>query len=241
MHAHASEGIGEEAIPLALLLLADGRLPAGGHAHSSGMEQAVDDGIVADLESLEEVLLGRLETVGVLEARAAARACWLARRYDVTARMEAETLGTALADLDAAFTARLASSVARQASRAQGSAHARLGRRAFPDAAPLFDAAGRTPHLAVALGLLSAATGARPGAAAALAAYHAVAGPASAALRLLGLDPVGVTATIARLVRHAAALVAAAPGAGELPLLTSPVLEILHERHHERKERLFAS
>lgn len=241
MHTREREGIGAAAIPLPLLLLADGRLPAGGHAHSSGMEQAVDDGVVVDLESLGEVLLGRLETVGILEAQVAARACRLAGQYDVTRRGDSELLGAGLADLDAAFTARLTSPAARRASRAQGSAHARLGRRVFPDAAPVFDAAGPAPHLAVALGLLSAATGAQPGAAAALAAYHAVAGPGSAALRLLGLDPVGVTALLARLVRHAASLLAAGPGGDELPLLTSPVFEILHERHDEREERLFAS
>lgn len=34
-----------------LLLLADGRLPAGGHANSGGMEEACAAGAVADLEA----------------------------------------------------------------------------------------------------------------------------------------------------------------------------------------------
>ena len=37
----------------ALLLLADGRLPTGGHAHSGGTESAVAVGQVTDLASLE--------------------------------------------------------------------------------------------------------------------------------------------------------------------------------------------
>ena len=37
----------------ALLLLADGRFPAGGHAHSGGVEAAVTHGAVHDTDSLE--------------------------------------------------------------------------------------------------------------------------------------------------------------------------------------------
>ncbi|MDP9074601.1 MAG: urease accessory protein, partial [Actinomycetota bacterium] len=46
--------------PIAALLLADGRFPGGGHAHSGGLEAAVADGSVADLAGLEAFLIGRL-------------------------------------------------------------------------------------------------------------------------------------------------------------------------------------
>src|SRR5256885_14967166 len=59
----------------ALLLLADGRFPGGGHAHSGGLEPAVADGAVYDLVSLESFLAGRLLTTGEVDAWLAAAAC----------------------------------------------------------------------------------------------------------------------------------------------------------------------
>ena len=41
-----------------LLVLADGRLPAGGHAHSGGLEAAVAAGRVHDLSTVESFLRG---------------------------------------------------------------------------------------------------------------------------------------------------------------------------------------
>ena len=58
----------------ALMLLADGRFPTGGHAHSGGMESAVADGRVHDEDSLEAFLRGRLVTAGRVDAALAAAA-----------------------------------------------------------------------------------------------------------------------------------------------------------------------
>ena len=58
-----------------LLLLADSRLPAGGHAHSGGLEPAVAAGSVADLDGLTGFLRGRLATAGLVSAGLAAAAC----------------------------------------------------------------------------------------------------------------------------------------------------------------------
>ncbi|MDP9388377.1 MAG: urease accessory protein UreF, partial [Actinomycetota bacterium] len=49
---------------LSALLLADGRFPAGGHAHSAGVEAAVADGRVGDVASLAAFARGRLWTAG---------------------------------------------------------------------------------------------------------------------------------------------------------------------------------
>ncbi|MFF0317993.1 urease accessory protein UreF [Micromonospora sp. NPDC005252] len=57
-----------------LLLLADGRFPAGAHAHSGGLEAAVAAGRVSDLASLESFLVGRLTTAGLVGAAFAAAA-----------------------------------------------------------------------------------------------------------------------------------------------------------------------
>ena len=64
----------------ALLLLADGRLPAGGHAHSGGLEAAVAAGRVHDLATLEAFLRGRLATAGLVAAAFAAAAAASAAR-----------------------------------------------------------------------------------------------------------------------------------------------------------------
>jgi urease accessory protein len=57
-----------------LLLLADGRLPSGGHAHSGGVEAAVGAGRVHDLPTLAAFLRGRLATAGLVAAAFAAAA-----------------------------------------------------------------------------------------------------------------------------------------------------------------------
>ncbi|MEU3543230.1 urease accessory UreF family protein, partial [Streptomyces paromomycinus] len=58
----------------ALLVLADGRFPAGGHAHSGGAEAAVKAGRIRDAASLEAFCRGRLHTAGLVAAALAAAA-----------------------------------------------------------------------------------------------------------------------------------------------------------------------
>ncbi|MFG1710481.1 urease accessory protein UreF [Nonomuraea sp. M3C6] len=58
----------------ALLVLADGRFPAGGHAHSGGAEAAVTAGRVRDVAGLQEFCRGRLHTSGLVAAGLAAAA-----------------------------------------------------------------------------------------------------------------------------------------------------------------------
>jgi urease accessory protein len=69
-----------------------------------------------------------------------------------------------------------------------------------------------------------------------------VSGPATAAQRLLGLDPMRVAAATARL---AAAVDAEAERAsletGPPAACTDPLLDLLAERHATRRERYFAS
>jgi urease accessory protein len=224
----------------ALLLLADGRLPAGGHAHSAGMEAAVVDGGVRDLAGLEQFLRGRLATAGLLSAAFAAAACVAARRPD-----PAERDGL-LATLDAELDARTPSPAQRDASRAQGRTLLRAGRAAWEVAAVALPPA---PHHPIVLGVVAAAAGLGPDDAALAAAYGAVSGPASAAIRLLGLDPLAVTGLQARLAeemeRVAASAAATAALAARSPdLLPAPSavrLDLLAERHRTAPVRMFTS
>lgn len=58
----------------ALLVLADGRFPAGGHAHSGGAEPAVKAGHIRNAQDLASFCLGRLHTTGLTSAALAAAA-----------------------------------------------------------------------------------------------------------------------------------------------------------------------
>ncbi|NEM05734.1 urease accessory protein UreF [Geodermatophilus normandii] len=213
----------------ALLTLADSRLPAGGHTHSGGVEQAIAAGLVHAPSSLAAFLLRRLTTAGVVAAGLAAAACE----------------GGDLAALDAEADARTPSPALRAASRQQGRGLVRVGRRAWPS--PLWDALPPAPHHPVALGVAAAAGGLTPRDAAAAAAYLTVSGPATAAQRLLAMDPLTVAAVTARLAPEIDAVAEAASGRNghfchsDLPADTDLLLDLLAEVHTARKDRFFAS
>lgn len=193
----------------ALLLLTDSRLPAGGHAHSGGAERAVASGAVHDVPSLAHFLRGRLRTAGTVAAALTAASC--AHASIGTASPGTVPSGTACPGaaptgavsweaLDAEMDARTASPAQREASRTQGRLLLRVARRIWPS--PVLDELARaipSPHHPLALGAAAHAAGATPEEAALAAAYHAVTGPATAAVRLLGLDPVAVHAVLAGL------------------------------------------
>jgi len=214
---------------LAALVLADSRFPGGGHAHSGGLEEAAARGMVSDLDGLGSFLAGRLRTAGLLAAvfaAAAARpgACW--------------------DGLDAELDARTPAPAQREASRAQGRATLRAAQAAWPG--PELDAlaaARPRPHHAVLVGAVVGLDGGSPADAARCAAYLALTGPAAAAVRLLGLDPLAVNALVVGLGPALAQVVAAA-GTGALPAPGAPVLDLMaqsHVRHHREQVRLFAS
>ncbi len=233
---HREPGYG---LTSALLLLGDSRLPVGGHAHSAGAEAAVAAGLVRDVEDLSAFLQGRLLTAGLTAAALAAAACRMAGAPDPA--------GLAWELLDVEVDARIPSPAARAASRAQGRAVLRLGRTCWPHAA--WASLGPAPHHTVALGVATAACAGTPRDAAMLCAQSGTGGPASAALRLLGLDPAEVTALLTRLapsidaVAEEAAQLAAAAGddLAALPSRGAPMLDVHAELHAAAEVRLFAS
>jgi urease accessory protein len=212
----------------ALLTLADSRLPAGGHTHSGGVEQAIAAGVVTDPSSLAAFLRRRLATSGAVAAGLAAAACRAAGDADALGRLDEEA------------DARTPSPALRAASRQQGRGLVRVGRRAWPAAG--WDALPALPHHAIALGVAAAAGGLTARDAAQAAAYLSISGPATAAQRLLAMDPLTVAAVTARLSPDVDAVASRSDGRdGEIPTATDPFLDLLAEVHTARTDRFFAS
>jgi len=228
----------------ALLLLADGRLPSGSHAHSAGLEQAVTDGRVRTVADVELFARGALETAGFTAAALSAATCAMAGAGTVP--MDAVPWERLCAEA----AARQPSAAVRAAAEAQGRALLRTGRRVWP-AAGLEQLAACTlrPPLPVALGAVAAAAGLQPADAALAVLQGSAAGLASAAVRLLGLDPIEVAAALARLTDtvdrladEAATFADADPARlALLPATTGPLLDVLAEQHDDREMTLFAS
>jgi urease accessory protein len=252
-----------------LLLLADSRLPSGGHGHSGGVEALVDRGLLESVDDLALFLEGRIRTGGRVVAAVAAAACVLAAGGGTGRLQQGGHTATGLeqghlaaipagpsgaADWprwEAAVAARTPSTALRAASRAQGAALLRTVALAFPTPAVAALRALPRVHHPLVLGAAAAAAGAGPAEAAALALHHLVGGASTAAVRLLGLDPLRVTAVAAGVARaadpvaaDAAALGAAAVAAGDpalLPTEGSPLTDVLAELHRASEATLFAS
>ncbi|MGN6753655.1 MAG: urease accessory protein UreF [Intrasporangium sp.] len=217
-----------------LLLLADGRFPAGGYAHSGGLEPSVTLGTVRDLASLAAFLEGRVRTTGFVAAAFAAAA------VTATAARDAGRLGM----LDVELDARMPSPAQRATSRQLGRQLLRTLQAVAPSGN--LDLLGPRPHQPVVLGAGAAVLGLGPREAAAAVLHEAVAGPAAAAVRLLSLDPFQ---THAILVRVGPLLDELADGAArcssgdaeDLPAWGAPLLDLAAEEHQRREGRLFAS
>lgn len=225
------------------LVLADARFPGGGHIHSGGLEEAAERGLVRTPADLVGFLSGRLRTNGAVQALFAAAA----------ARLGAEGAAApgAWAELDAEFSARTPSAAARETSRLQGVGTMRAAGAMFPRH-PLLTALRAEvarPHQAVVTGALTVAGGGSVHDAALAAAYTAVTVPATAGVKLLGMDPLVVNGLITAMSEQIEGIAAwaselAALPPAELPSPSAPLLDVFAERHdqqHQKEVRLFAS
>jgi urease accessory protein len=244
--------------PLALLL-ADSRFPSGSYAHSLGLEQAVADG----LTDVPAFIRARLRLVAEADARfvvEARRACppprpdaaalrrgptrpGLADAPRDPARSDAAGVAAALVRLDREWAARTPSPVLREAARRLGGQLLRSAAVVWPGGAiAAYRATSRGTPRPVALGVVAGAAGVSEVDTALLALYDDAATVASAALKLLPLDPAVTARWLAELspaLREAASRVAA--DRGPLPSPAAIALELAAPIHLERRERLFAS
>jgi urease accessory protein len=205
-----------------LLALADSRLPTGGHVHSGGMEEAITAGLVTDLATLRAYLRRRVRTQGLVTA-------------SLAAAVHTGTLTVRAADAET--DARTPAPAARAASRAQGRGLLRLAKRVWPehDWAPL----GLKPHLAVAAGAVGIASAVAPEHTALSMVYTTMTGSATAAQRLLALDPADVAALTFEL--SALCEQTAAAAVKEIADLSDPLLDVLAQDHAARERPLFVS
>ncbi|MFB7799449.1 urease accessory protein UreF [Isoptericola sp. NPDC056134] len=237
------------------MLLADARLPGGGHAHSASLEPALRGGMPpADVPAW---MVGRATTVSLVEAGTAV----------VTARLLADA-GPAAGTVDApddrvdavvrAWAARTPSPALRDASRLLGRGYLRVARTLWPGSAAVHvlarhDAASRrestghprgtgAPPRAVVLGAICAAAGVPPADVVRLTVYDDAQAAASALLKLEPLDPLAparwvldaCTAAEEHVLR-----VAACATPEDIPSSGAPLTEGWAEAHAVTTQRLF--
>lgn len=186
------------------MLLADARLPTGGHAYSAGVEPALRGGL--EPGRVREYMIGRATTCSLVEAGTA-----------VVARAFAEA-GREPGPVLAAWAARTPAPALRAASIAQGRGYLRLARTLWPSS-PVLDVLARTPRplcRAVVVGTMAVPLGIEPADLARLAVYDDAACAAAALLKLEPRDPAEVTGWIM------AACAAAEPQVTALAALTEP-------------------
>jgi urease accessory protein len=228
----------------ALLLLGDGRLPAGGYAHSAGLEQAIARGWVRDAADISDYLRGRIHTTGLVSASFAAAAQH--RTALALAAGELSGLRAELAVLDRELIARTPSPALRRNGQDLGRMLLRAMRSIAPEQAAVLDAAGAVLQQPIAYGVVAAALGLSARDAAGVVLYEAAATPAVAAVKLMSIDPFATHRCLAELAPEldelaetAAGHAAAAPR--DLPSLAAPLTDLAAELHTRHDQRLFAS
>ncbi|GAA1946751.1 urease accessory UreF family protein [Brevibacterium antiquum] len=215
-----------------LLMLGDGRLPSGGYAHSGGLEQAIRQGWVTDVSDLKDFLHGRLHTTGLMNAAFAVSARHIVGDH------------RSLADLDAELCARTPAPALRTTGEWLGTLMLRSMQRIHPH--PLLENLPKGLQQPLVYGAVGRALGLGAAETAAVVLHEAVTGPATAAVKLMSIDPFQAHGAILSLgeeldvAAEAAADYELTP-ARDLPALSSPLSDFAAEMHVKDHVRLFAS
>jgi urease accessory protein len=220
---------------LPLLLLTDARFPAGGYAHSGGLEAAVENGLGVDEVPL--FLAGRLSGVTTAESSLAVAAARAERSDDLE--------GLLALDLEA--LARCPSPPLRAASNRLGAQLLRSASVVWPsdEVIERYRGASDATPRPVAFGVVGAAAGLDDHELAQAYLYEDAAMVTTAAARLLPLDAttaarwlVEAGPTIERLANDAAAT---DTDIRQLPGGFAPALEMASLAHATREGKLFAT
>lgn len=210
---------------LVAMMLADGRLPTGGHTQSGGLEPAVRAG-VTDVAGYAR---DRLRTVALVEAGTAV----VARAFALA--------GKPLEPVETAWNARTPSQALRAASRRQGRAYVRLAARLWPDVLEHLRPDSEVPR-PVVVGAVAACAGLSADQTARLVGYEDAQTVVAASLKLLPVDPaeaagwlVALYADIERLV----AIVAPLAVPDDIPACGAPLIDMFAQAHVTERMRLF--
>ncbi len=219
-------------VNLAALVLADGRLPTGGHAHSAGLEPALAAGLSVD--QIPDYLTARLDSVGLVEAATAV----LSRRAALSA-----SPGLALTRIAHEYDARTPSAPMRTASALLGRGMMRLAERLWPNAASVVAVrALPRPPRPVALGVVGALVGLDDTQIAQVCLYEDAQTVVSAAPKLLPMDPMEPVQWVLAatdVIERVAARAVAVTGPEDLPATTAPMVEQWSLDHAGRERRIF--
>lgn len=223
---------------LALLQFADGLFPAGGFAHSFGLETYVQAGALHERGGLEALISAQLEgSSGPADGVAAACAARAAEKRDLAACVE----------LDARLDAMKVVPEFRAASLQMGRQTLRVAVALGGDAfVAEFGRAVETErtwgHHAVVFGLVTGRSGHDPETVAAAFLHSTAALLVNAGLRLLPVGQLDGQRTLTRLRPLIVRLAAAAAAAGPEDLWSfTPGLEIAGLRHAALEGRMFRS
>ncbi len=215
-----------------LLQLADSGFPAGGFAHSGGLEAAVALGLVRDADQV---------------AGFATAALWQAGTFGLPVVREAHAAhadAERAAELDRICEVAQSGHVSRRASRAQGRAWLRTFGEVFCDS-PLGPTASPVlphGHLAVGFGVTTGALGVPIADALALYLHLVARGVLSAAVRLGALGPHAAQRVQDRLGAIAAAVLAACAARPLADVAHSaPIQELFANLHDALPARMFQS
>jgi urease accessory protein len=226
---------------LVLAMLADARFPTGSHTQSAGLEAAVQAGLtIGDIPAFARARLATVVATEAATAVVARRRCIDGARVGSTA----EESAAALASVDSAWAARTPSPALRDAARRLGRGYTRLALRLWPQA-PAMSALSllASPSRAVVVGCVAAAAGLSADQTVRLCGYEDVQSVASAALKLLPMDPVDATRWVLDLhpaIEDLVGQVAGVRETADIPASGAPLIEQDAERHARARTRLFS-
>lgn len=210
------------------LLLADARLPSGGHAQSSGVEPALLGGLPVDQIGL--FLAARARTTTMVDAATAV----VARHAALDCRP--------MTRIERAWSARTPSGAIRDASRDLGRGLLRLAAAVWPEATSSFGDMGASPPRPLVLGAIAAHTGLDAETLVRLTIYDDMACAVAALLKLEPGDPAGgvrlVLEACASMEPHVSRLAAITEHA-HIPAAGAPQAEAWSQDHAVTTRRLF--
>jgi urease accessory protein len=217
---------------LVALMLADGRLPTGGHTQSAGLEPAVRAGLGGDGTRLPEVAdyaRDRLRTVTRVEAAVA-----------VVARAVALN-GEQVTPVEAAWAARTPSHVLRTVSRRQGRAYLRLASRVWTEVLKHLQADTEIAR-PVVIGVVAAVNDLSAEQTARLIGYDDAQTVVAASLKLLPVDPAEAASWLAALhqpIEELTQAVADLTDPDDIPAYGAPLVDVFAQAHAAERMRLF--